>query len=140
LCSKYNVTLTGDVFAITAWQRNADIKATGQNIKRMTKHLDGIHPMVYTSHFAKNFSFRKDAYNEPYYIVFKSTELTKQYSDSKCRIIPYIQSNSWKVNYVPDYIYAQIQAIKDAKGDGYILWNASNKYDKTLSWITAKKM
>ena len=140
MCVKNDVTLGGDVFAITAWQRKIDVRATGQNIKRMTKYLDSIHPMIYPSHFSKNFGFRKNAHNEPYYIVFIGTSLAKKSTAKNCRVIPYIQANSWKANYIPDYIYAQIQAVKDAKAKGYILWNASSKYDKTFDWLIKKKM
>ncbi|MCK5050418.1 MAG: hypothetical protein KAS53_01670 [Candidatus Cloacimonetes bacterium] len=135
ICDKYDVTLTADVFAIVAWQRSADINATGQDIKKMTKYLDAIHPMVYSSHFAKDFGFRENLYNEPYFIVYKGSALSKKYADSKCRVIPYIQSNSWKVNYGYDYIAGQIQAVIDSNSDGYILWNASNRYYQTLRWI-----
>lgn len=135
VCKKYNVTLTADIFAIVSWQRNVDINATGQDIKKMTKNLDAIHPMIYSSHFADDFGFRENLHNEPYYIVYKGSVLSKKYADSECRVIPYIQSNSWKVNYGYDYIAAQIQAAIDSNSDGYILWNASNKYFKTLRWI-----
>ncbi|MDP8201957.1 MAG: putative glycoside hydrolase [Candidatus Tenebribacter burtonii] len=135
ICDKYEVTLTADLFAIVSWQRKADINATGQDIKKMTKYLDAIHPMIYSSHFAKNFGFRENLYNEPYFIVYKGIILSKRYAGSECRVIPYIQSNSWKVNYGYDYITAQIQAVKDSNSDGYILWNASNKYYQTLRWI-----
>ena len=135
ICNKYDVTLTADVFAIVSWQRSADINATGQDIKKMTKRLDAIHPMIYSSHFAKNFGFRENLHNEPYFIIYKGSVLSKKYADSKCRIIPYIQSNSWKVNYGYDYIAGQIQAVIDSDSDGYILWNASNRYYQTLRWI-----
>ena len=135
ICDKYDVTLTADVFAIVSWQRSADINATGQDIKKMTKYLDAIHPMIYSSHFAKDFGFRKNLYNEPYFIVYKGSVLSKKYADINCRVIPYIQSNSWKVNYGYDYIVGQIQAVIDSKSDGYILWNASNRYYQTLRWI-----
>ncbi|MDP8203809.1 MAG: putative glycoside hydrolase [Candidatus Tenebribacter mawsonii] len=135
ICDKYNVTLTADVFAIVSWQRPADINATGQDIKKMTQHLDAIHPMIYSSHFNKDFGFRKDIPNEPYFIVYKGSILSKKHANSECRVIPYIQSNSWKVNYGYGYITAQIQAVIDSGSDGYILWNASNRYYQTLRWI-----
>ncbi|MDA3812677.1 MAG: hypothetical protein PF570_00330 [Candidatus Cloacimonetes bacterium] len=135
ICDKYDVTLTADVFAIVAWQRSADIQTTGQDIKKMSKSLDSIHPMIYSSHFAKDFGFRENLPNEPYYIVYKGSVLSKKHVDSDCRVIPYIQSNSWKVNYGYSYIAAQIQAVIDSKSDGYILWNASNRYYQTLRWI-----
>ena len=135
ICDKYKVTLTADIFAIISWQRGVDIKATGQDIKKMSNNLDAIHPMIYSSHFSKDFGFRENLPNEPYYIVYKGSVLSKKYADSECRVIPYIQSNSWKVNYGYDYITAQIQAVIDSESDGYILWNASNKYYQTLRWI-----
>ena len=135
ICDKHDVTLTADVFAIVSWQRSADINATGQDIEKMTKHLDAIHPMIYSSHFAKDFGFRENLYNEPYFIVYKGSVLSKKYADSNCRVIPYIQSNSWKVNYGHSYVTGQIQAVIDSNSDGYILWNASNRYYKTLRWI-----
>jgi len=140
MCRQNNVTLGGDVFAITAWQRKVDISATGQNIKRMTKYLDSIHPMIYPSHFSRNFSFRENIHNEPYYIVFIGTSLTKKSTEKNCRVIPYIQANSWKANYIPDYVYAQIQAVKDAGGKGFILWNASSDYNETFKWLIKKKI
>jgi len=135
ICDKNGVTLTADVFAIVSWQRAADISATGQDIKKMSKHLDAIHPMIYSSHFAKDFGFRENLPNEPYHIVYKGSVLSKRYVENGCRVIPYIQSNSWKVNYGYDYIAGQIQAVIDSDSDGYILWNASNKYYQTLKWI-----
>ena len=135
ICKRYNVTLTADVFAIVSWQRTADIKATGQDIEKMSRYLDAIHPMIYSSHFSKDFGYREDLPNEPYFIVYKGGALSKKYSDSKCRVIPYIQSNSWRVNYSYDYLAGQIQAVIDSGSDGYILWNASNRYYQTLRWI-----
>ena len=135
ICLRYDVNLTADVFAIVAWQRNADIMATGQDMERMTLHLDAIHPMIYSSHFASDFGYREDIYNEPYFIMYKGTKLSLLNSKDECKVIPYIQSNSWKVNYKKEYIIAQIEAIEDLDADGYILWNASNRYKKTLSWI-----
>jgi len=135
ICLKYGVKLTADVFAIVAWQSKKDVANTGQDIKRMTKHLDAIHPMIYSSHFADNFAYRENAHNEPFYLMYNGTKLTKKNSNKKCKIIPYIQANNWEVNYKPEYIYAQIRAIESCHADGFILWDASNNYLETLKWI-----
>lgn len=135
ICQREEIKLTADVFAIVAWQRRADILQTGQNIVRMTKHLDSIHPMIYSSHFANNFGYRDYIPNEPYHIVYKSVKLTKKYTKKGCKVIPYLQANSWKVNYSPEYIIAQIKAVENGKADGYILWNAANNYFRTLRWL-----
>jgi len=135
ICDDYNTTLAADIFAIVAWQNKTDVANTGQDIHRLTKHLQMLHPMIYSSHFADNFGYREDVSNEPYFIVYKGTKLSKNYSDENCKVVPYIQANSWRVNYKAEYLQAQIEAIREAGGDGYLLWNASNKYFKTLSWI-----
>jgi len=135
ICDEYEVDLSGDIFAIVAWQRKPDVRNTGQDISKLTKYLNAIHPMIYTSHFNKDFGFREDVWNEPYHLVYKATKQTVEHSKETCKVIPYIQANSWKVNYKPEYIYAQIQSIKDCNAHGYILWNASNIYMKTLRWI-----
>ncbi len=135
ICDKYNVSLAADVFAIVAWQRNADIKSTGQNIGYLSKYLGNIHPMIYSSHFADNFGYRKNVPNEVYHLMYKGTKLTMEHSHSGCKVIPYIQANSWKVNYKEEYMHSQIQAIKDSRASGYILWSSSNRYKKTLTWI-----
>ncbi len=135
ICQREEIKLTADVFAIVAWQRRADILQTGQNIVRMTKHLDSIHPMIYSSHFANNFGYRDYIPNEPYHIVYKGLKLTKKHTKKGCKVIPYLQANSWKVNYSPEYIIAQIKAVENGKADGYILWNAANNYFRTLRWL-----
>jgi hypothetical protein len=135
ICDEYNVTLTADVFAIVAWQREADIKTTGQSLALLSNNLDSIHPMIYSSHFSENFSYRSDVYNEPYLLVYQGTKKSQTSIKSKCTVVPYIQANSWKVNYNKSYILAQIQAIKDLKAGGFILWNSSSNYKNTLSWL-----
>jgi len=135
ICHSQNVTLTADVFAIVSWQRNEDIRTTGQNITRLSEHLDGIHPMIYSSHFSDNFSFREDVRNEPFFLVYKASKLTRLYSISDCMVIPYIQANNYLVNYKPAYLQAQVSAIESLGLSGYLLWNSSNNYWDTFEWL-----
>lgn len=135
VCDSQQVKLTADIFAIVAWQRKSDIQNTGQDIKRISLLLDAIHPMIYSSHFSDDFGFREDVHNEPYHLVYRTTRLCRELSDHSCKVIPYIQANNWKVNYKQSYIHAEIQAVKDAGADGFILWNSANNYKKPLSWI-----
>ncbi|HPR16616.1 MAG TPA: putative glycoside hydrolase [Candidatus Cloacimonadota bacterium] len=139
ICDKHDVTLSADVFAIVAWQRNADIKSTGQDMELLTENLNNIHPMIYSSHFADNFGYRKNVPNEPYLLMYQGTKYTMNSTIENCNVVPYIQANAWKVNYKKDYLEAQIRAIKDVKAKGFILWNASNKYKETLTWLTEMK-
>ena len=135
ICKSNKVCLAADVFAIIAWQSEKDIKNTGQNLKRMTKHLQRIHPMIYSSHFNTNFSYRENVENEPYQIVYTCGKQIIDHSDPDCKVIPYIQANNWHVNYSEHYINAQIEAVYNLGCEGYILWNAENNYYRTLRWF-----
>lgn len=130
-----NTRFTADLFAIVSWQNKADINATGQDIARMTAYLDAIHPMIYSSHFASNFGYRKQVNNEPFDIIFKGVKKSMKKVSGDCKVIPYIQANSWKVNYKKEYMAAQLAACEAAKTHGFILWNATINYKTTLGWI-----
>ncbi len=138
ICEKYDVTLAADIFAITAWQQERDVANTGQNIGRLSDYLDYMHPMIYSSHFAENFGYRENIYNEPYLIVYWATHLTRVSAHKDCKIVPYIQANDWKVNYKREYMLAQIEGAKDGGGDGYLLWNSSSRYFNALKWVKEK--
>ena len=129
------VHFTADIFAIVSWQNQRDIEATGQDIHRMSKYLDVIHPMIYSSHFDNNFGYREDVHNEPYDIIFKGVKRTKSKLISGCKVIPYIQANKWQVNYKKEYIAAQVAACREAGAAGYLLWNATLNYQTTLGWL-----
>ncbi len=136
ICDQNNVRLTADIFAIVAWQRDIDIRNTGQDIALMTPYLSHLHPMIYSSHFARNFNYRsEDIYNKPYGIVKEGLQLTKQKTHPNCSVIPYLQAFDWKVNYTKQYLYDQFKATLDSGCKGYILWNAGNNYDRTLDWV-----
>ncbi|HOD54129.1 MAG TPA: putative glycoside hydrolase [Candidatus Cloacimonadota bacterium] len=136
ICDQNNVRLTADIFAIVAWQRDIDIRNTGQDIAMMTPYLSHLHPMIYSSHFARNFNHRSDdIYNKPYAIVKEGLQLTKLKTHPNCSVIPYLQAFDWKVNYNKQYLFDQFQATTDAGCKGYILWNAGNNYDRTLDWV-----
>ncbi len=138
ICHSHNVRLSADVFAITSWQRKSDISATGQNLKKMSLYLDEIHPMIYSSHFDKHFDFRKNYWNDGYLSVYEGSVRTMVNSNKNCKVIPYIQGNSWRVRFNKEYIYSQIAAVKDSGSKGYIFWNASNRYSKIFDWIKEK--
>ena len=97
ICLKHDATLTGDIFAIVAWQRKVDISNTGQKIEKMTKYLDAIHPMIYSSHFSADFGFREKIYDEPYFIVFKGTKVNGVYTADpvKNKNAKFIQNTSF---------------------------------------------
>ncbi|MDP8320984.1 MAG: putative glycoside hydrolase [Candidatus Stygibacter australis] len=130
------VHFTADIFAIVSWQNQRDIEATGQDIRRMSKYLDVIHPMIYSSHFDNGFGYRQDVHNEPYDIIFKGIKRTTSKLTPGCEVVPYIQANNWLVIYKKEYIAAQVAACREAGAAGYLLWNATLNYQTTLGWLT----
>ena len=133
---RHNVRLSADIFAIVAWQREADIRNTGQDIAYMTPYLHHLHPMIYSSHFSDGFNFNaEDIVNKPYPIVRRGLEMTIRKTDPSCKVIPYLQAFGWRVNYHKGYIFDQLNAAVDSGSDGYILWNAGGNYNTSLPWI-----
>ena len=70
--------------------------------------------------------------NSKWCVIASATTNSELISDGKEGVI--VDSGGhW--NYGYDYIAGQIQAVIDSDSDGYILWNASNRYYQTLRWI-----
>ncbi len=136
VCDRHQVRLSADIFAIVAWQRSIDIRNTGQDIAYMSPHLHHIHPMIYSSHFSDGFQFHADDFiNKPYPIIKAGIEKTIIKMDKNCEVIPFLQAFGWRVNYNREYMYDQLKAAYDTDAKGYILWNATGRYNKALGWI-----
>lgn len=133
---RHKVKISADIFAIVAWQRDADIRSTGQDISLISQHLHHLHPMIYSSHFTPDFQFNPpDFIKKPYHIVKYCLDQTVKNSDKNCRVIPFLQAFGWKVDYTKSYVFDQLKATVDAGCGGYIFWNANSNYDKTLEWV-----
>lgn len=127
----HKVLISIDVYGVMAWQKNVDLKVTGQKLDDMARYVDVISPMVYPSHFYGPFDGYAKPANEPYYFVSQGVERVRRMLGPNGPVIrPWIQAFPYMVaNYNPTYVTKQIQATRDAKGIGWLLWNASNKYD-----------
>jgi peptidoglycan/xylan/chitin deacetylase (PgdA/CDA1 family) len=127
----YNVLISIDVYGVMAWQKNVDLKVTGQKLDDMAKYVDVISPMVYPSHFYGPFDGYSRPANEPYYFVAQGVERVRRMVGPHGPVIrPWLQAFPYMVsNFNPVYVSRQIQANRDGKGIGWLLWNAGNKYD-----------
>ncbi|MCD4829506.1 MAG: putative glycoside hydrolase [Candidatus Cloacimonetes bacterium] len=139
VCDRYGVELSADVFAIVLWGREVDIEKTGQDLRQMTPWLHRVHPMLYSSHFAPDFSHRNDVPNEPYQIVFDSVSRCREMTDDNCLVMPYLQAMTWGVDFSSQYVLAQVQAARHAGADGYLMWHSSSWYSKLLPWLQEYK-
>ena len=123
--------LSLDVFGVMAWQRQADLNHTGQDIVGMAKYCDVISPMIYPSHF-----FKMDGYDHPgdapeHFIGESMDRFEKITAGSGVVIRPWLQAFRWRTKtYSPEYIKVQVLTAKNKGGIGFLFWNAANDYSK----------
>ena len=130
------VLLSLDVFGVMAWQRQADLSHTGQDIVGMAKYCDVLSPMIYPSHFfgMDNIEHPGDA---PEHFIGESMqrfELITHPDGNKTSgvvIRPWLQAFRWRTKtYSPEYIKVQVATAKEKGGIGFLFWNAANDYSK----------
>lgn len=128
-----SIFLSADLFGRVTLNQNDQI---GQKLENFSPYTDAIYPMLYPSHYTK------DEYriSHPYETV-KEGVLNSLKRCHNTKIIAYIQGFSWKVNQsgknMTDYIKAQMEAVNDANGNGWIIWNARNDYQDSFLAIAA---
>lgn len=125
----YGVDVSADVFGYTVWLDS--IGLIGQDIERMGKYTDILYPMVYPSHFGKNFLNNGNKEKRTYDIIYGSgIQGNKRMQFYNTDIILFIQDFDWLSSRMgTDYINNQIRAANDAHVSGYILWNPSSNYN-----------
>jgi len=129
-----NVLVSLDVFGVMAWQRNVDLRHTGQDVVKMARHCDVMSPMIYPSHF-----FGMDGYAHPgdapeHFISISMDRFVKVTKETGVVLRPWLQAFHWRTKtYSPQYILAQVGASKQHGGDGFLFWNAANDYSKPFA-------
>ena len=144
--------LSADLFGyVTVHQDDLGI---GQILERGLPYFDYIYPMVYPSHYNSGFAGVKDVNSDPYKIVYASMApavareqatttrlMSFAYSPIAStspqlyakpayygKVVPWLQSFDYPVDYTPDMVAAQIKATQDAGVGSYLFWDAGNKY------------
>ncbi len=140
--------ISADLFGQTAV--NKDDMGIGQFIEDSFGSFDFVAPMVYPSHYAKNFIGYKNPAEHPYeiirYSMDKALEREVEYinknidvqpedfdvnKEKVARFRPWIQDFDMGAVYTADMVQAEIQAVKDALGNEYrgvMLWSPANIY------------
>lgn len=125
----YNVDVSADVFGYTVWLDS--IGLIGQDIERMAQYTDILYPMVYPSHFGRNFLNNGNREQRTYDIIFGSgVNGKKRMRYYNTDIILFLQDFDWLSSTMGEnYINNQIKASNDSHIAGYILWNPSSNYN-----------
>ena len=153
--------LSADLFGyVTVHQDDLGI---GQILERGLPYFDYIYPMVYPSHYNDGFAGLADINSDPYKVVYASlvgailreeATTTKQASFAytpiasttpqlyekpayQGKVVPWLQSFDYPVDYTPEMVRAQIKATQDAGIDSYLFWDAANKYTSLRSVLSA---
>lgn len=123
----YDIKISADVFG---WVFIIDNdQGIGQMIEEMAPYLDYIYPMAYPSHYNRHFMGFDDAEAHPYEVVKRTLEKgLERIGDQDCMIVPWIQAFSYDLKYTENEILAQIKATEDMGINGFLFWNAANKY------------
>ena len=126
-----NIPISADLFGMTT--SNNDDLGIGQILENALVHFDFVAPMVYPSHYPKNFNGYASPASKPYevihYAMSKGIHKAEMASTSALKLRPWLQDFSiGGVTYTPEMVRAQIQATYDVGLTSWMIWNASNRY------------
>jgi hypothetical protein len=139
------VLLSLDVFGVMAWQRQADLSHTGQDIVGMAKYCDVLSPMIYPSHFFGMDNIEHPG-DEPAHFIGESMERFEKITHTNgdlttgVAIRPWLQAFHWRTKtYSPEYIKIQVATAREKGGIGFLFWNAANDYSKPYTAMPEMK-
>lgn len=142
------VYVSADVFG-TIICNQSDGKLIGQDYVEMAKHCDYICPMVYPSHYVNNAYGISVPDAKPYELIRAAVADGEALLDAAraknpaahiAKQRPWLQAftATWvdgHITYAGKQMKEQIQGAADAGVGEWLLWNASNKYDKVKSGL-----
>ncbi|WP_038752011.1 putative glycoside hydrolase [Burkholderia sp. ABCPW 111] len=128
----YNVFVAADIFGYVCW--NEDDTAIGQQIEMLGGPLDYISPMLYPSGFTWGLPGCTQPTADPGQIVRRSlAEARSRTGLPGVRFRPWLQAFRDyafdRRDFAAEEIRAQVDAAEAADTDGWMLWNARNRYD-----------
>jgi len=129
---RYNVFIAADVFGYVTW--NSNDTQIGQQLELIMQHVDYLSPMLYPSGFSFGIPGHRNPVSAPYDIVYDSLQRAKQRTG-----LPGVRFRPW-LQAFRDYAFdrrifgeqeirLQIDASNAAGTDGWMLWNARNRYE-----------
>lgn len=129
---RYNVFVAADVFGYVAW--NSNDTHIGQQLEAVAQHVDYLSPMLYPSGFSFGIPGHRNPVAAPYNIVYDSLQRAQQRTG-----LPGVRFRPW-LQAFRDYAFdrrafgereirLQIDAAEAAGTNGWMLWNARNRYD-----------
>ncbi len=123
----YQVKISADVYGFVLIAEND--QGIGQLIEELAPYLDYLYPMPYPSHYSSGFLGYSLPEAHPYEVVKHTLDKgLNRIGDTECLIIPWIQAFGLQMRYTEREILLQLKAAEDLGIDGFLFWNAGNKY------------
>lgn len=140
----YGVDVSADVFGYTAIaQGSPDVRGIGQDFARMSERVDVMSSMIYPSHWGDEFFNLVGPDMYPYEVVTAYMHHEKKIFDGvKNEVVsrPWLQDFTFPVasgNYIqygPNEVQAQINALYEQNVHEYLLWNAGGEYTRGVDY------
>ena len=128
--SDIDVVISADLFGMVT--TNDDDLNIGQILEYALPSFDFIAPMVYPSHYPKNFIGLTNPAAHPYkvvkYSMDKAVEKAKNAGFNPLKLRPWLQDFDLGADYNAKEVRDQIRATYDAGLNSWMLWSASNRY------------
>ncbi|MGH3443098.1 MAG: putative glycoside hydrolase, partial [Nitriliruptorales bacterium] len=130
--------VSADLFGLVSYDFRWDAGGTGQVLERIAEHVDFISPMVYPSHYNKgNYGLLPHPIEHPYATVWNAMQESQmRVQGLHAQIRPWLEDfpAPWMgyPNHSPRHIAGQIRATYENGIDGWLLWNAANRYTESI--------
>ena len=128
--SDLRVPISADLFGLVTI--NTDDLKIGQVLERAEPYFDYISPMVYPSHYPKDYNGLANPAAKPYEIIKLSLDSAVARllaaSSSPFKLRPWLQDFDLGANYDAAMIRKEKQAVYDAGLNSWLMWSPSNKY------------
>ncbi len=137
--SQVGIPISADLFGMVT--SNQDDLGIGQVLESAAPYFDYICPMVYPSHYPKQFLNYSNPADHPYEIVhYAMVEGVKRFNAMKLnpqKLRPWLQDFNLGATYDAAKVKAQIKAVHDAGLRSFSMWDPRNKYTK-LAYLATK--
>lgn len=126
------IITSADLFGMTT--TNKDDLGIGQILENALPYVDYVYPMVYPSHYPAGWNGFKNPAANPYEVIKLSMQGAINKAGAiglnKQKLRPWLQDFNLGATYNAEMIRKQIKATYDLGLDGWLMWNASNKYTR----------
>ncbi len=106
-----------------------DGMSIGQRIEDAVNNVDAVSPMMYPSHYPSGHLGLENPAAHPGIVIDNGMKKgTPYFVDTRAQVRPWLQAFNLGATYDASKIRAQIDMVEKYPNNGWLLWNASNRY------------